>query len=84
MVYRSGRVHAGGGPASEACQQAALSDPDLYCDFTTVSTSTPPSEAYEICDDPTGDVATICDEAPEVITDPEDRSGPCTTRCWPR
>jgi hypothetical protein len=59
----------------QACQQAALSDPDLNCDFTTVSTSTPASEAYEICNDPTGDVATTCQEAQEAITDPQDPNG---------
>ena len=59
----------------EACQQAATSDPDLHCDFATASTSTSPSEAYEVCDDPTGQVATLCDEATEAVTDPESGTG---------
>jgi hypothetical protein len=59
----------------EACRQAATSDRQLHCDFATASTSASPSEAHEVCDDPTGQVATLCDEATEAITDPESGTG---------
>jgi hypothetical protein len=59
----------------KACQAAAVADPDLHCDFTTASTSTPPSDASDICDEPTGTVKTYCDEATEVVTDPQTATG---------
>jgi hypothetical protein len=59
----------------EACEEAAKSDPDLQCNFSTASTSTPPAKAYEICDNPTGTVATYCTEATEVVTDVESGTG---------
>ena len=59
----------------EACQAAAVADPDLHCDFTTASTSTPASDASDICDEPTGTVKTYCDEATEVVTDPGTATG---------
>lgn len=59
----------------QACQEAAKSDPDLHCDFSTVSTSTSATNAYAICQAPTGTVKTYCDEATEVVTDPESGTG---------
>ena len=59
----------------QACQAAAVADPDLHCDFTTASTSTPASDASDICDEPTGTVKTYCDEATEVVTDPGTATG---------
>ena len=55
----------------QACQAAAQDDPDLHCDFATVSASTSAADADTICDAPTDiDVQRPCLEAEEAVTNP--------------
>jgi hypothetical protein len=56
----------------QACQAAAQDDPNLHCDFATVSTSTSPLDVATICDAPTSgsDVQRACQAARNVVTNP--------------
>ncbi len=60
----------------QACQLAALNDPNLHCDFATASTSTQSSEVTSLCDNPTDtDVRRACLSAQEAVTNPDTGTG---------